>query len=236
LPSLERLKVAMASQPFLTLSPSATRLRQVALVVQPPMGTPHGGLFNLAWSQITHLDIHTMIGTIDVIWNIFTNCPCLTSLVVTAPHNHATPYIPFFPHNVFRSDLRRLIVFTSSRPGVIGYFLDGLFLPYLQDLRLHFTNRLYDTHLWPSVEILSLRHRALPPLSRLTIAGKTISEADLCDFVPRMRYLEQLDVNDGTTNLVTQAVRDFLPQDDDGIRRQQAAYRQELIARGRLLL
>ena len=198
------------------------------------MGTPHGGLFNLAWSQITSLDIHTMLGTIDVMWNILTGCPRLLNLTITAPHNHATPYIPFFPHNVFHSNLRRLVVFTSSRPGVIGYFLDGLFLPYLQDLRLHFTNRLYDTHIWPSVEILSLRHRALPPLSKLTIAGKTISEADLCDFVLRMRYLEQLDVNDGTTNLVTQAVRVLLPQNDDDIRRQQAAYRQELIARGRL--
>jgi hypothetical protein len=66
----------------------------------------------------------------------------------------------------------------------------------------------------------------------LSVRGKTIGEADLCDFVSRMKYLERLDVNDGINDLVTQAVRNLLPQDDTGIQRQREAHRQELILRG----
>jgi hypothetical protein len=68
----------------------------------------------------------------------------------------------------------------------------------------------------------------------LSVMGKTISEADLCDFVPRMKYLEVLAVNDGFTNLVTQAVRDLLPQDSADIQQLRIAYFQELVLHGRL--
>jgi hypothetical protein len=234
LPSLERLTMVMTTQPIIALSPTATRLRRVRLNVHPPMGTPHGGLLNLAWSQITYLEITAVAGNIEVIWSIFTQCPRLQSLTVVAPNNHATPYIPFYPHHVFHSNLCQLVVFTSSRPGVIGYLLDGLYLPCLQDLQLHFTDHVYDTHIWPKAEILSLRSRALPPLTMLSVMGKTISEADLCDFVPRMKYLEVLAVNDGFTNLVTQAVRDLLPQDSADIQQLRIAYFQELVLHGRL--
>jgi hypothetical protein len=233
LPSLETLMLSLATQPVTGLAPTATRLRNVRLAVFPPMVTPYGDLLNLRWNQITCLEIVSMAGTIADIWNTFTRCPVLETLKVTAMNNPTTPFIPFYPHNLFCSTfLARLTLITNSRPGVIGYFLDGLYLPCLENLELHFTDRVYDTHIWPMAEILGLRARALPPLTMLSVRGKTIGEADLCDFVSRMKYLERLDVNDGINDLVTQAVRNLLPQDDTGIQRQREAHRQELILRG----
>jgi hypothetical protein len=233
LPSLETLMLSLITQPVTGLSPTATRLRNVQLTVFPPMVTPHGGLLNLNWNQITYLEITSMAGTIADIWNTFTQCPFLETLKVTARNNHTTPFIPFHPLNLFCSNfLTQLTLITNSRPGVIGYFLDGLYLPCLERLDLHFTDRLYDTHIWPSAEILSLRSRALPPLTMLSVRGKTIGETDLCDFVTRMKHLEMLDVNDGTNDLVTQTVYSLLPRDDADIQRQREAHRQELILRG----
>jgi len=229
LPSLETLIVSLNIQPIIAVSPTATRLRNVHLSVYPPLITPDGGLLYLGWNHITHLVITSVAGTIEDIWNIFPRCPCLVSLNVMASNNHATPFIPYFPHRPFYSNrLTQLIVSTNSRPGVIGYFLDGLYLPALQDLQLRFTDRVYDTHAWPRAAILDLRRRALPLLSMLCVRGKTIAEEDLCGFVLEMKYLERLDVNDGTNDLVTQAVLNLLPQDEAAVRRQREAHRQEL--------
>jgi hypothetical protein len=229
LTSLESLTLALTAQPYLDLSPTATRLRSVILKIHPPMKAPHGGLMNLGWGQLKHLEMSTVAGTIDIIWNIVTRCHDLESLTITAPNGYAIPYIPFYSQNLFYSKLRQLILVICARPGVIGYLLDGLHLPYLQDLQIHFTNRVYDTHIWPKSEILSLRSRSLPPLSMVSVMGKTIEEDDLCDFVTRMKYLEKLAVNDGSADLVTTAVSGLLPRTAADIQRQRDAHRKERI-------
>jgi hypothetical protein len=214
LPALESLKLAMDQQPHFTIDRSAARLRSVSLLALSSLGFLNGSDLNLAWDKVTHLDIKTTTGAIDVIWDIFFQCPNLFSLTIIAANNPYIPKIPFRRGRVFHSNIRQLTMYVSAHPAVIGYFLDGLYLPLLQELRLCFTDLGYEPYLWPKMAILDLRERCRPPLSKVAIAGKTIFEADFVDFVQRMKHLDELDVAHETHDLVTHVVRDVVPPDD----------------------
>lgn len=229
LPALESLKLAMNHQPQFTVDASATHLRSVYLLALPPLVMPSGCDLNLAWGQITHLNIQTVTGTIDSIWDIFFQCPQLLSLIIVAPNNSSIPKIPFHRRNVFHSNIRQLSMFVNARSAVIGCFLDGLCLHELQELRLSFTGITNsETSLWPKTAILDLRRRCLPPLATISIAGKNIPEKDLVEFVREMRYLERLQVTYGTRELVTPYIRSLLPQTNAAVLHQRAVYRDEV--------
>jgi hypothetical protein len=212
LPALESLKLAMNHQPQFTVDSSTTRLRSVSLLALPSLAMPSGCDLNLAWGRITHLNIQTVTGTIDSIWDIFFQCPQLLSLIIVAPNNSSIPKIPFHRRNVFHSNI-----------------LDGLCLHELQELRLSFTDIANgEASLWPKTAILDLRRRCLPPLATISIAGKNIPERDLVEFVHEMRYLERLQVTYGTRELVTPYVQSLLPQTNAAVLHQRAVYRDEV--------
>jgi len=119
-------------------------------------------------------------------------------------------------------------MFIDACPEIISHFLDGLFMPYFQELRLYFIDTHNEPWLWPKMAILELRERCLPPFARFSLAGKLVSEADLVDFIWRMKYLEQLVVMYGTQDLVTPAARALMPQDNIAVAEQRVAYGVEL--------
>jgi hypothetical protein len=227
LPSLEGLTLSIDGQPHFAIT-SAPRLRCVTLTVQPPLSQPQGRILHLAWNQITYLNIHTVAGTIEAIWDIFLQCPQLLTLIVSATNNPSIPRIPFHRHRLFRSKLRHLSLSVNTRAGVIGYFLDGLFLPDLQELHLYFTDINDEPCTWPGEAIIGLRDRCLAPLVKVVVTGKVVTEPDLVDFVRKMKYLEQLTISYGTRSLITGVVAAFMPRDWITAERLRAAYRTEL--------
>jgi len=174
------------------------------------------------------LDIRAFTGTIDGIWDIFELCPQLLSLVVAARLNPSVLPIPFHQGHLLHSCIRRLSMSVDAHPAVIGQFLDGLYLPCLQELQLCFDDPKDEMDLWPGTAILELRKRCLPPLAKVVIGGKFILEEDLVDFLQRMRNLEQLEVMYTMHDLVTPRVRNLLPQDDTAVLRRQSAYWNEV--------
>jgi len=120
-------------------------------------------------------------------------------------------------------------MFVNAHPDVIGQFLDGLYLYNLHELQLGFPDLADEPTLWPKAAILALRNRCLPPLTRVAIAGKYISEEDLIDFMHRMKCLEQLEVTYGPHDLVTPRVRGLLPHDDDAILQRRSAHFDEFL-------
>jgi hypothetical protein len=116
----------------------------------------------------------------------------------------------------------------NAHPAVIGYFLDGLYLPHLQELKLCFIDLYDEMCFWPRTAILDLRKRCLPPLARVAIIGKFILEEDLINFVREMKHLEQLQVRYSKHDLVTPYVRNLLPQDNAAVLRRQSAYWDEV--------
>jgi hypothetical protein len=81
---------------------------------------------------------------------------------------------------------------------------------------------------WQRVTIQDLRKRCLPPLVEVAIRGKLILEEDLAEFVREMKYLERLEVTYGPCELVTPRVRGLLPQNNDAVLQQRAAYLEEV--------
>ncbi|KIM86204.1 hypothetical protein PILCRDRAFT_4739 [Piloderma croceum F 1598] len=61
----------------------------------------------------------------------------------------------------------------------------------------------------------------------IAIVGKLIFE-DLAEFVREMKYLERLEVTYGLRELVTPHVRGLLPQNNDAVLQQRAAYLEEV--------
>ena len=228
LPALESLTLAMGRQPNFTIDSSARRLRSVSLLALPPMGLIDGTQLNLGWKQITHLNIGTVTGTLDVLWDIFFQCPQLLSLTISALNNCSIPKIPFHRNHLYHSNIRQLTMFVNAHPGAIGDFLDGLYLHNLQELQLNFTDPADEVCIWPKTAILDLRQRCLPPLAKIVIAGKFIFEEDLVDFVKNMKHLEQLEITYEEHKLVTPYVRDLMPRSDTAVLQRQAAYWDEV--------
>lgn len=227
LPSLEGITLGIDAQPHFVLTP-APHLRYVTLAVQPPLSQPKAGIMYLAWRQIVYLNIRTIAGTIEDIWDIILQCPQLLTLVVSATNNPSIPRIPYHRHRLFRSKLRHLTLSVNTRAGVIGYFLDGLFLPDLQEFYLYFTDLDDEPCMWPGKAMVALRDRCLAPLVKVAVIGKVITEPDLIDFVRRMKYLEQLTICYGTRSLITAAVAALIPHDWIAAERLRMAYRAEL--------
>lgn len=230
LPSLESLGLSIDSQPRFTINSSAIRLRSITLTIRPPLFQPQGNLFDLAWNQITYLNIRTIAETIEAIWGVFLNCPQLLTLIVSATNNPSIPRIPFHPGRLCRSKLRYLTMSVNAPVGVVGYFLDGLYLPDLQELSLHFTALNDNPCIWPGVAIVSLRDRCIPPLVKVTVTGKVVPEAELIHFIRRMKYLEQLTIDYGARGLVTPAAAALLSQTGVTAEQRRAAYQAELEA------
>jgi hypothetical protein len=228
LPSLEYLLLCVNVQPRLIIDSSATRLHSVHLVVYPPLLQPQANIFYLAWRQITFLNIQIVAGTMEAIWDIFLQCPQLLKLIVSATNNASIPRIPFHRGHLLHSNLQHLTVSVNARAGVIGYFLDGLFLPDLRELCLHFIDLADEPCVWPGDAIISLRDRCLPPLLKVAIAGKVIDEADLVDFIRRMKYLQHLSVSYGPQSLVTPAARALVSQNNISIKDCRMAYDAEV--------
>ena len=228
LPALESLKLAIDCQPCFTIDPSATRLRSVSLLARPPMGVISGTQLNLGWKQITSLNIETATVTLNVLRDTFFLCPQLLSLTISIRNNRFILQIPFHRDHLYHANIRQLTMSVNTHPAVIGHFLDGLYLPRLQELQLNFTDPVDEIYLWPRASILGLRQRCLPPLVRVVITGKFIFEEDLVDFVQKMKHLEQLKVMYEEHNLVTPYVRGLMPQDDAEVLRRQAAYWDEV--------
>ena len=230
LPALESLQLTLDHQPHLVIDRSATRLRSISfkLSTLSPLNQLNGGRLDLAWHQITHLNIRTVTSTINAIWDIFLQCPRLLSLIITVSDNSSIRKMPPPRDHLFRSNIRQLTIVVNTHPVVIGHFIGRLYLPRLQELQLRFADPASEPYLWPRMAILDLRERCLPPLTSVAVAGKWICEADLVDFVRKMRHLEQLDVTYGSVNLVTRTVRNLLPRDDDDIMQRRAAYWDEV--------
>jgi len=119
-------------------------------------------------------------------------------------------------------------MFVNTHSTVIGHVLDCLYLCDLQELRLNFTDLADEMYSWPKAAIQNLRKRCLPPLAEVSIAGKFIFEKDLAEFVCEMKYLERLEVTYGPCELVTPHVRGLLPQNNDAVLQQRAAYSEEI--------
>jgi hypothetical protein len=229
LPALESLKLVMDHQLQFTINSSATRLRSISLLALHLQVMPNGRDLDLVWGQITHLNIQTTTGTIDEIWDIFLQCPQLLSLIIVVPNNLSILKIPFHSRQLFHSNIHQLSMSVNTRSTVIGYFLNGLYLRDLQELRLNFTDNLANEMCaWPKAAIQDLRKRCLPPLVEVSIAGKLIFEEDLAEFVREMKYLERLQVTYGPCELVTPRVRGLLPQDNDAVLQHRAGYLEEV--------
>lgn len=215
LPALEALSLTLESQPHLVLSPTATRLRTVCLTVFPGLTTPSPIFCNLNWQQITQLDLRTVLGTVDFVWDVLVYCPNLRGLQITAMANINPPSAPFNPIRRLSLKLEHLSMYVNARPGYIGYFLDGLHLPRLHSLTLVFApNRIREETVWPLEAILALYDVSLPPLTNFFLYGKAVSERRLIELVSRIRRLRELIVCDGTFDYVTDPVKILLPRDE----------------------
>lgn len=116
----------------------------------------------------------------------------------------------------------------NTRSQVVGLFLDGLRLPFLEELDISFWDPSVDPDLWPGDAIVALRKRSIAPLKQVTVRGKDICEAELVDFVTKMPTLEELAVAGHATNLLTPKVMALLPQTEEDIQRRRVAYDDEL--------
>ena len=221
LPMLESLTLVIDYQSHFTFGLSTMCPRDASLFTHAHSIGPYCSQLQIAWEQITHLDINGVRGTIDVIWDILVQCPRLYSLIVTARIHSSNLHIPF--HYIY-SNISHLTLSVTAHPIVIGWFLDRLYLTHLQELQLIFEDPKDEMSLWPRGAILDLRQRCFPPLKRLAIVGKLILEEDLVDFVHQMKYLERLEVMYRTYDLVTPAVCGLLPKDPAAVLRQRSAY------------
>jgi hypothetical protein len=222
LPMLQSLMLVMEDERNFTFdSPDECPLRYHSLSTHSSLVEPHGS----AWGLITHLNIKTVTGTVDALWNLFAHCPRLFFLSVTARLDLP---IPKPPSQLFHSNIHYLIMSVDAHPALIGSFLDRMYLPCLHELQPSFEGDEDPVIPWPRFAILDLRERCLPPLYRVVISGKFILEEDLVYFVQRMKHLEQLEVWFMEKDLVTPRVRDLLPQNETAVLRRQSAYWDEV--------
>jgi hypothetical protein len=227
LPPLSGLMVIMEYEPNFIDLPEAFLQDASLFAYTPPMVHPHGGFLNIRWEQITNFHIQNVIGTIDVIWNMFIHCTQLLVFSIAGQIIPAGRKIPPYGTLILHP-IRHLTLSLDAHPTDIGYFLDAMHLPCLQELQLHFPGTADEMGLWPRAAIINLRERSLPPLVRVTISGKPISEEDLIYFVLQMKYLEQLQVSYLREDLVTPFVRNLLPQDEAAVLKREAAFCEEL--------
>jgi hypothetical protein len=224
LPLLRGLKVFLTAQPTCVLTAeSAPILEHLYLVLQGAFSL-NGDSFRLPWPQFSHLDMRTAAGTLDCAWDLFARSTALCGLTISATHNSTIPSIPYDQHRLLRSKLRHLTIHSNTRSGAIGFLLDGLLLPCLEELQIHFTDNADEVNKWPKNEVLSLRRRSVAPLRLFTIRGKVVSQADLIDFVDSARTIEWVVAADRHNNYVTPAVISHLPQTVEQLADKRNAY------------
>jgi hypothetical protein len=229
---LTSLRLSMSHQPDFILDASAAFLENVSLIV-PITTVPF--VFNsgrhtliLPFAQVTRIELNTGLGAMDCIWMVLFQCTSLRALKICAEHNPFVPQIPLSPQFPWQSNLRSLTMSVNTRSHVVGLFLDGLRLPFLEELDISFWDPSIDPDLWPGDAIVALRKRSIAPLKQVTVRGKNICEAELVDFVTKMPTLEELAVAGHATNLLTPKVMALLPQTEEDIQRRRVAYDDEL--------
>ena len=217
LQALERLVLALPSHPMLVLSPTATRLSQVSLTTLPEHMAPHPLLLNLNWNNMTHVDLLTPAGTIEMVWRILEFCRNLCCLTIHATNNMKCPHIPYDINHRLWNNLQHLTMWVNTRPGALEYFFDALFLPQLRSLRLDCIPNIgvQEDTLWPLKALLRLYAVALPPLTHFTLRGKIVNELDLIHLVSTIKSIRQLEVYDQRFTYVTASVRALLARNAD---------------------
>jgi hypothetical protein len=230
LATLKTLKLSMSEPPSFILHSSATSLENVSLAMPPPtlpfIFSPESFIHQCA--QLTCLELNTGLGGIDCIWGLVFQCPGLRVLKVCAEHSIGVPCIPLESRWRWPSNLQQLSISISARPLVIGLFLDGFTLPFLQELNISFQDITLEPDTWPKNAIVALRKRSIAPLKKVTVHGRDISEAELVDFVTKIPTLEKLVVAQDTTNFLTPTVMALLPQTEAQIQGRRMMYDEEL--------
>jgi len=185
--SLDTLILRMSGRPqqITITKSSATYLRSVGLVISRRI-RPDPLILDLPWSQLSHLSMSFLSGSVGDGHDILRECSALTQCSLSATESTwsaATNPLLCLPN------LSTLQLTVHWNPGL---FLDSLVLPYLTQLEIAFSNHRYEPNIWPKTQIVSLVERSSCQLRSLILRDKNISETDLvecCRSIPSLQHL-----------------------------------------------
>jgi len=190
LPSLDTLMLRVSGRPQqITISSSAKHLRSIALVMARGI-RPKPHIFVFPWSQLSHISVTSLSGSIDDSYDILRQCSALTYCSLSAAASTSSPSTSpplCLPH------LSTLQLTTNLDPGP---FLDSLILPCLLQLEIDFIKTRHESNTWPKTQIIMLVARSSCQLQSLTLRNKSVSEPDLVECCRRIPSLQHLLITD----------------------------------------
>ena len=193
LPSLRTLILRVSGRPQqIMLTSSVTN---IGLVMSRGI-RPDPRVFVFPWSQLSHLSVISLSGSIDDGYDILSHCTALIHCSLSAVGSTSGP------RTSPPCCLPNLVTLLLTTHLDSGPLLDSLLLPCLRHLEIDFVDIDHEPGTWPKTQVTSLVTRSSCRLRSLILRHKKISKADLVECCRCIPSLQRLLVTGSRENLV----------------------------------